>query len=287
VSGADGGDGFAGAGRYRFRIRAVNAFGASDYSPELVAAIAPLPGAFAAVTKDALHSTSTSIKVQWVVPGSEVEPVLGYRLRMVDEQTESTTTVYDAPTNPHVREYLAPGLTPGNRYTFSVWAYNFNGLGPAGSPSATFEACSAPSGVPIPTVTARSSTALSFAWAEPSDTGGCPVTGYAFYRDDGAGGAWEPAVTLAAHLKSVTITPTPSTLGSRYRYKLEASNAIGPGAGPVGLTLFAAVPTKPSSGTAGPASDPAVTGKDLIKATWTATATVAEHGGAEVLSYQL
>ena len=92
-------DGLTALAKYRFRLRAVNAYGASDYSPELVLTVAPLPGAFDAVTKVQLHSSSTSITVRWAVPGAEAEPILGFRLQMVDEQTKVQSIVYDSPAN--------------------------------------------------------------------------------------------------------------------------------------------------------------------------------------------
>jgi len=50
---------------YRFRIKAVNLYGDSEYSEELPAAIAPLPSKPASVTKDQSFSTITSIKLNW------------------------------------------------------------------------------------------------------------------------------------------------------------------------------------------------------------------------------
>ena len=64
---------------YRFRIRAVNAYGYSDYSEELVASIAPLPSKLDPVEKDQAYSSSTSIMVRWATP-SDQEPIIGYRL---------------------------------------------------------------------------------------------------------------------------------------------------------------------------------------------------------------
>lgn len=80
-------DGLTAHAKYRFRIRAVNGYGPSGYSPELVASVAPLPTVLDPVTKDQLYSTNTTIMVRWAIPVTEVEPVLGFRLRMTDEQT--------------------------------------------------------------------------------------------------------------------------------------------------------------------------------------------------------
>lgn len=78
---APGGDALVPNAKYRFRIRALNDYGPSSWSQELVVSIAPLPGQLEPPTKDESRSSSTSIMVRWVdrVP-SDTEPVIGYRL---------------------------------------------------------------------------------------------------------------------------------------------------------------------------------------------------------------
>jgi hypothetical protein len=127
--------------KYRFRIRAVNEYGPSAYSEELVASIAPLPTKFSSVEKDQDYSSATSIMVRWTDPADGMEPILGYALRMTDAATRTSRTVYDAPTNRNVRQYLATGLEPGGSYSFSVLGVNFNGAGMKWSDAATFRAC--------------------------------------------------------------------------------------------------------------------------------------------------
>lgn len=70
--------------KYRFRIQAVNEYGDSGFSEEVVLIIAPLPSKFVAVTKDQTYSSSTSIMVRWTDPGAELAPILGYKLKMTD-----------------------------------------------------------------------------------------------------------------------------------------------------------------------------------------------------------
>lgn len=274
-------DGLVALSKYRFRIRAINAYGASDWSSELVATVAPLPGVFAAVIKDQDFSTSTSIKVKWVVPGTETEPIMGFKLKMKEEMTDKETIVYDQPANPNVKEYVAAGLKPGASYTFSVVGYNYNGAGLTWSPAASFKSCTIPKGVPIPLVTEQSLTQLAFAWSEPADQGGCQVTAYELFLDDGAAGAFSSKHLGPSHIKTAVVPLNAALLGSGFRYRLEAVNAIGRGASLAGFALFAAVPSSPA---AGPVSDPAITGKDRIKVTWSST-TGAATGGSEVLSY--
>jgi hypothetical protein len=41
----------------------------------------------------------------------------------------------------------------------------------------------------IPTIYAIDQTHFTVGWSTPIETGGCPLTGYAVFRDDGLGGA--------------------------------------------------------------------------------------------------
>jgi len=73
---------------------------------------------------------------------------------MTDQETLWSEVIYDNPTNPNVLEYLRTGLSPGRSYAFSVLGVNFNGQGEHWSDAAAFRACTEPSGVGIPRVTA-------------------------------------------------------------------------------------------------------------------------------------
>lgn len=85
-------------------------------------------------------------------------------------------------------------LLAGTTLRFKVIAYNYNG---AGSPSeiAALRVCGVPSGLGKPTKLASSTSTPSITarWEEPASTGGCPITGYAVFVDDGAGGAFVEA----------------------------------------------------------------------------------------------
>lgn len=135
---------------YRFRMKATNAYGDSDYSSELVAALAPLPSTPAAVTRDLTTSTKTSMNIQWAALG-DTEPATGYQLYMTDVASSTTSLVYDGSSNPNVLSYLKTDLVTSNSYSFQLKAKNFNGYGSL-STAATFTACSAPSSQDPPTV---------------------------------------------------------------------------------------------------------------------------------------
>lgn len=45
--------------------------------------------------------------------------------------------------------------------------------------------CTTPSGLLPPTLVSTTSTSIILSWTEPISNGGCPITGYALFRDDG------------------------------------------------------------------------------------------------------
>lgn len=44
-------------------------------------------------------SSNTSIMVSWAVPNTEVEPILGFKLRMIVDATNASSIIYDEPAN--------------------------------------------------------------------------------------------------------------------------------------------------------------------------------------------
>lgn len=124
------------------------------------------------------------------------------------------------------------GLTPGREYSFKVQARNWNGYG-ANSTEVRLYSCVQPSSVPVPTLVAQNKTAVTLRWSEPLDKGGCEISSYKLYRDDGSAGAittavdfdgssviqpyiFEHVVVLGAPFSSLTV-----------RFKLEATNREG------------------------------------------------------------
>ena len=83
-------------------------------------------------------------------------------------------------------EFSVVGLTAGDVYRFKVQAINFNGLS-ANSSEYEFNACLAPSFMIAPWRIDSTTTSITLGWSEPQDDGGCPLTGFAVFRDDGTG----------------------------------------------------------------------------------------------------
>lgn len=66
-------------------------------------------------------------------------------------------------------------------------ALNFNGQSDL-SVAAPYIICVSPTNFKPPTLAAVSQTSMTLAWNAPSSNGGCPITSYKIYINDGAGG---------------------------------------------------------------------------------------------------
>lgn len=98
------------------------------------------------------------------------------------------TTVYDGSHDNNNLYYLAEGLTNGLYYTFRAYSVNFNGVSLEPSQTVSYWACTAPTGLEKAQIVSQTPSALQISWASPKDNGGCRVTGFVIYRDDGQGG---------------------------------------------------------------------------------------------------
>ena len=124
---------------YRFRYRAKNSLGYSEYSDTLRVGLGPLPQKPSVPTRSTDGNTSTSIGVTWNVLASETLEVTAYNLYMDDGQGVSYSVIYSGTCS----DYAVEGLTPGVLYSFYVTAVNFNGEGEP-SEIVKLKACVAP-----------------------------------------------------------------------------------------------------------------------------------------------
>ena len=90
-------------------------------------------------------------------------------------------------------QFAVSNLTRGILYRFKIQAKNFNGWGPQ-SPIGAFYTCVKPSGLDIAFISETTSDSMTLFWSEPLDDGGCPITGYALFRDDGSSG--DPCIEI-------------------------------------------------------------------------------------------
>ena len=134
---------------------------------------------------------------------------------------------------PTFSNYIVQNLTTSLPYRFRIQAENFNQLGPL-SNVATIWTCDPPSAFSPPTFVASTSVSMTIAWQAPKITGGCPITGYAVFRDDGVTG--DPTIEVNSNndplirdiptLRQATATLSNSLLGSNIKYKVRVFNSI-------------------------------------------------------------
>ena len=87
-------------------------------------------------------------------------------------------------------------METGKTYKFKLVATNFNGQS-AESSTYSFNVCNVPVMSTVPYRLASTTTSITVGWGDPIDDGGCPITGFAVFRDDGAGSAISTEVNLA------------------------------------------------------------------------------------------
>lgn len=106
---------------------------------------------------------------------------------MAKDSDGSYVQVYDGRNHRNVLKYIATDLDTGRVYRFKVSAYNLNGEGPM-SPELITYSCIAPSRIDAPTRVTSTLTSITLQWNQPTDNGGCPILGYAVFRNNGENG---------------------------------------------------------------------------------------------------
>jgi len=151
-------------------------------------------------------------------------------------------------------------LTTGEIYRFKVSAFNFNGEGSLSAELSTYS-CTPPSSLSAPLRSSSTLTTMTLDWTAPSDDGGCPITGYALFRNDGALGATttevnsnnDPSIRDLPALRQAVVTFFPaSPTGLTFSFKVSAFNAI---ASVDSETINYILGTTPSAPAAGPSLD--------------------------------
>lgn len=94
--------------------------------------------------------------------------------------------VYDGTGYPDVQSTIITNLTTGSYYEFKVSAINFNGEGAQSTIPLKTYSCLAPSGVssPVRIDSLTTNTAVTLRWTAPASLGGCPLKGYALFRNE-------------------------------------------------------------------------------------------------------
>ena len=112
---------------------------------------------------------------------------------------------------------------------------NFNSAS-APSPIFVFNACVAPSLLQTPYLIQALSNSITVGWHGPENDGGCPITGYAVFRDDSNDSTVDIEVNTnndasirdSPVLRKATVTNfSPSTEGRWFRFKVRVFNREG------------------------------------------------------------
>lgn len=235
---------------YKFKFRAQNSYGYSDYSDECEAGVSSFPAAPAAPTKNENDSGETFITLQWASSADTELPVLGYYLNVDDGYGGAKTILYDGTNQPSVFMYTASGLITGLTYTFTVQAINYNGAS-AESAEASFIICTKPTNLAAPFLSASTETTLTISWTAPESNGGCQVNSYYLYTNDGAGGSPTTEVDAGTindnpTLRQHTVSFTSGDTGKSYIFKLSVENVVGTTESDTVEIVLAAVPDAPS-----------------------------------------
>jgi hypothetical protein len=181
---------------------------------------------------------------------------------------------------------ITKGIKSGEKYTFKVKGAYINGYTDE-SDENTIIACLPPSGMEAPAFVSSSSSGVTLSWKQPSSNGGCSITGFRLYVNDGLGGTTFTEIDSGTVRSKpeytqhyTTSLPTP-TVGRTYAFKVEAFNEVGSVMSSSAGFVLADVPDDP---TIAPYSDTTVTSTSRVKININP---VAGDGGSPITSYSL
>ena len=244
---------------YEVRVRASNAEGAGDWSPEASARTDPSAEEPDAPLAPTLTAGETWLEASWTAPADNGAAITGYDVHY----RETGGNWQDASHAGTTTTKRIGSLAPDTAYEVRVRASNAEGAsdwspGASGRTDASAEAPDAPA---APTLTAGT-TWLEASWTVPSDNGAA-ITDYdVHYRE--TGGNWQDASHAGTTTTKRIGSLTPDTA---YEVRVRASNAEGasdwsPGAS--GRTDASAEPPD------APSTPTLTAGTTWLEASWTA-----------------
>jgi hypothetical protein len=238
---------------YRFKTRALNSVGYSEFSDISYIAYGNVP--YAPDAPSLISSSRNVIAVAWQPPAESDLPIKGYILSMDDGNNGEFAQVYIGENRPDILTYTSGNLRTGYPYRFYVEAINENGISHASAIS-TYYACSAPSNLATPIYVNSDSVSktIRITWNYPLDNGGCTILGFRMFRNDGAPNSdiLTTAVTsLVNNDPSILIhtidMSTAGVIGNIYKFKIRAINIMGSVDSNAISVALASLPSKPSS----------------------------------------
>ena len=121
---------------------------------------------------------------------------------------------------------------------------------------------------------------ITISWSEPASNGGSDILQYNVYRGT-ASGSLSPRATVPANARAFQDTEV--VTGTRYYYRVTATNAVGEGAASAEVSAQLATPTQPNPPSA-PRNLVASGGNGAIFVEW---AVPASNGGASIQAYSV
>jgi Ca2+-binding RTX toxin-like protein len=225
---------------YTFRVRANSASGSGPFSAPSNAVIPAAPTAPGVPTIGTATAGNASAVVGWTPPASNGgSAITQYEVQVINNATNAQVgALRNAAAN--ATQLTVTGLTNGTAYRFRVRARNAIGVSAlSGNSNVVTPAATVP-GAPA-TVTATQGAAggaitANVAWTPPTVTGGSAITGYRLTRQRlNADGTANGAPTTSNHLSTARQTTFTAPAGvpanTRYRFTVQAVNAVGLGAG--------------------------------------------------------
>ena len=213
---------------HTFTVRAVNALGAGPLSAPSVA-VTPIAVPGAPVIGNATAG-NTSATVRWTAPADNGgSPITQYRVQVRTGTTVVRTVTGVAPT---ATSTVVTGLTNGTAYNFRVRAVNAAGLGPLSAASNTVTPATVPGaariGTAIPGPLGGALTA-AVSWLPPLNNGGSAITGYRVRALRMSTRGAVLATTVSAVQPATARSLSMTLPAGRYRFTVQAINAIGDG----------------------------------------------------------
>jgi hypothetical protein len=219
----------------QYKVRAQSGKGYGEFSIRNTFVLAGYPTVSSAPTR--VTSARNSITVEWVISDDGGTPITGYRLYQIDVKTGAETLAYDGTDMPTVSSARVEGLDEGDWYQYSVAAINRVGEGSQSPYSIEFISSQLPARSAIPEFVSATSTSISLAFEATEDNGGSPVSLYTLYATEAAadGESTETYASVASYdgaSMAFTLEQSgePAFLsGTKYRFRLSATNTIGEG----------------------------------------------------------
>jgi titin len=239
--------------RYFYRIRAINAAGASTYSNVADATTPDSPPATPA-RLTATASSTMQINLSWAdLSDNET----GFEL---ERSADGVTFTKIADVEANGTTYQNTGLAPNTRYYYRVRAKNAVGISAYSNVADAITPDVPPASPARLTATAISPTQVALAWADLSTN----ESGFQLERGSSATGSFTKVADISAN--ATTYTDNNLTDATPYCYRLRAVNAAGPSGytDAVCVTTPLAPPAAPTDLTA------LVQDYDQIRLNWTA-----------------